>query len=219
MAPTLTVDVWFDLICPWCLIGKRQLDAALARWRVEQRGTDVQVRWHSVRLIEGVPPEGWDFAAFYEHRLGSAQAVRARQAQVLAAARQADADIDFARIQVFPDTGPAHQLVQLAAHRLGEPARDALIDRLFQAYFVSGENLSDRSTLLDIAADAGLDRLEAAGQLERPLPGGAPVQGVPLFVFNERLALSGAQPVASLLAAMRSAMADAATAHSTANAV
>ena len=114
---TVQVDVYFDLICPWCLIGKRQLDAALARWRAEHAGADVHVRWHSVRLIDGVPPEGWDFAAFYERRLGSPEAVQARQAQVRAAARQAGAEIDFSRIRVFPDTGPAHQLLALGARR------------------------------------------------------------------------------------------------------
>lgn len=215
MAPTLTVDVWFDLICPWCLIGKRQLDAALARWRAEHAGADVHVRWHSVRLIDGVPPEGWDFAAFYERRLGSPEAVQARQAQVRAAARQAGAEIDFSRIRVFPDTGPAHQLLALGARRLGSSAHQALIERLFRAYFVQGENLSDHATLLDIAAEAGLDRQEAAARLDLPLPSGAPVQGVPFFVFNGHLAVSGAQPVPSLLAAMRSAVAEAANDHTT----
>lgn len=208
MPPALVIDVWFDLICPWCLIGKRQLDTALAQWRAEQAGADVVVRWHPVRLIDGVPAEGWDFADFYLRRLGSAQAVQARQAQVVAAARQAGVEIDFARIRVFPDTGPAHQLLAAAADRLGTVAHQALIDRLFQAYFQRGDNLGDRSTLLTIATEAGLDRQDTAARLDLPLPGGAPVHGVPFFVFNGRQALSGAQPVASLLAALRAAMAD-----------
>ncbi|MDP3522232.1 MAG: DsbA family oxidoreductase [Hydrogenophaga sp.] len=209
VGPSVRIEVWFDLICPWCLIGKRQLDAALAQWQTEQPEVAVTVCWHPVRLIDGVPPEGWDFARFYEQRLGSPQAVQARQAQVLAAARQAGAEIDFARIRVFPDTGPAHQLLAAAGRRLGAAAHQALIERLFQAYFQRGENLADQSTLLDIATEAGLDPIEVACRLDLPLPSGAPVNGVPLFVFNGRLALSGAQPVSSLLAAMRTAMAEA----------
>lgn len=209
--PALQVDVWFDLICPWCLIGRRQLDRALVQWRAEQATQDsvtVTVRWHSVRLIEGVPRDGWDFADFYQRRLGSTQAVQARQAQVLAAARQAGAEIDFSRIRVFPDTGPAHQMLALGHHRLSADAHQALIERLFQAYFQHGDNLADRATLLTIGAQAGLDPAETTDWLERPLPAGSAVNGVPFFVFNERLALSGAQPVPSLLAAMRAAVAD-----------
>jgi predicted DsbA family dithiol-disulfide isomerase len=209
VGPRLQIEVWFDLICPWCLIGKRQLDAALAQWHTEQPEVGVTVRWHPVRLIDGVPPEGWDFASFYEQRLGSRQAVQARQAQVLAAARHAGAEIDFARIRVFPDTGPAHRLLAAAAGRLSAAAHGTLIDRLFQAYFQRGENLADRSTLLDIATEVGLDPLEATARIDLPLPSGLPVNGVPFFVFNGQLALSGAQPVSSLLAAMRAAMADA----------
>jgi predicted DsbA family dithiol-disulfide isomerase len=209
VGPSLQIEVWFDLICPWCLIGKRQLETALAQWQVEQPEVGVTMRWHPTRLVDGVPPGGWDFATFYEQRLGSPEAVQARQAQVLAAAQQAGVEIDFARIRVFPDTGPAHQLLTAAGRRLGAVAHRALIERLFQAYFQRGENLADRSTLLDIATDAGLDPLETAARLDLPMPSGSPVNGVPFFVFNGRLALSGAQPVSSLLAAMRAAMAEA----------
>ena len=210
-APVLQIDVWYDLICPWCLIGKRHLDTAVATWR-EQRPSDaVALRWHPVRLIEGVPPEGWDFAAFYERRLGSAEAVAARQAQVRAAAAQAGLDIAFERIRRFPDTAPAHQLLLLVARRLGEPARAALMDDLFTAYFEQGQDIGDRSWLLQLAARAGLDPAEAHAHLQMPLHRSTGVQGVPFFVFNQRRALSGAQPPAALLQAMDAAVAEALT--------
>lgn len=206
-APALRIDAWLDLICPWCLIGKRQLDQALCHWRQERPGQDVVLHWHSVRLVEGVPPQGWDFAAFYERRLGSAQAVRARQAQVLEAARRAGAHIDFDRIRVFPDTGPAHQLLAVGGRHLGEAAQAALIEDLLQAHFQRGQHLGDPATLLDIAQAHGLDPREVAAQLHLPLASDMPPSGVPFFVFNRRLALSGAQPPAALLAAMRAAQA------------
>lgn len=207
--PALQIDVWFDLICPWCLIGKRRLDTALATWREQRPSDPVVLRWHPVRLIEGVPPEGWDFAAFYERRLGSPQAVAARQSQVRAAAAQAGLSIAFERIRRFPDTAPAHQLVLLAARRLGDVAQAALIERLFQAYFQQGQDLGDRPWLLQLGAEWGLDVAEAASRLDLPPPQTAPVPGVPFFVFNQRLALSGAQPPSALLDAMRAAVADA----------
>lgn len=208
-APALRIDVWFDLICPWCLIGKRQLDQALARWREERPDDDVAVHWHSVRLIEGVPPQGWDFNAFYERRLGSAQAVRGRQAQVLEAAGRAGVRIDFGRIRVFPDTGPAHQLLAVGGRHLDEAAQAALIEDLLQAHFQRGENLGDTGTLLAIARAHGLDPREVSARLALPLPSDMPASGVPFFVFNQRLALSGAQPPAALLAVMRAALAEA----------
>ncbi|MES2889993.1 MAG: DsbA family oxidoreductase [Pseudomonadota bacterium] len=211
-APALQIDVWFDLICPWCLIGKRHLDSALAEWR-RQRPTDaVAVRWHPVRLIDGVPAEGWDYAVFYERRLGSAQAVIARQAQVRLAAQQAGLAIAFERIQRFPDTAPAHQLLALAGRQLGPQAQETLVDRLFQGYFQQGQDLGSHSWLLQIAAESGLDLAEAQAQLGLNLPSAPPVPGVPFFVFYERLALSGAQPPAALLEAMHNALADASAA-------
>ena len=207
-ARALQIDIWFDLICPWCLIGKRHLDAALATWRDQHPGDAVVLRWHPVRLIDGVPPEGWDFAAFYERRLGSAQAVAARQAQVRAAAAQAGLSIAFERIRRFPDTAPAHQLVLLAARRQGDAAQAALIERLFQGYFQQGQDLGDRAWLLQLAGHGGLDEAEAASCLDLPLPRAEPVPGVPFFVFNQRLALSGAQPPGALLEAMQAAVAE-----------
>lgn len=208
-APTLQIDVWYDLICPWCLIGKRHLDTALATWREQHPGDTVVLRWHAVRLIEGVPREGWDFAAFYERRLGSHQAVAARQAQVRAAAAQAGLSIAFERIRRFPDTAPAHQLVLMAAQRLGTVAQATLIERLFQGYFQQGKDLGNRAWLLQLAAECGLEAAEAASQLDAPLPRAEQMPGVPLFVFNQHAAVSGAQPPSALLQAMQAAVVEA----------
>lgn len=208
-APALQIDVWFDLICPWCLIGKRHLDTALATWHAQRPTDTVVLRWHPVRLIEGVPAEGWDFAAFYERRLGSPQAVAARQAQVRAAAAHAGLSIAFDRIQRFPDTAPAHQLVLLAAQRLGTEAQATLIERLFQGYFQQGRDLGDHAWLLQLAAEWRLDVPEAASRLDLPLPQAEPVPGVPFFVFNQREALSGAQAPSALLQTMHAAVAEA----------
>ena len=76
MSRTLHVEVYFDLICPWCLIGKRQLDDALARWHTEHPQHPVQLNWHGVQLVQGLPPGGLDFVAFYERRLGGPEAAR-----------------------------------------------------------------------------------------------------------------------------------------------
>ena len=111
MAPatTLSVDVWFDFVCPWCWIGKHHLAQAVERLRQTDPGVRVQTTWHSVQLIPQTPPQGWPFDAFYEQRLGSREAVLARRAQVQEAARRAGAPIDYARLSVFPSTAAAHR--------------------------------------------------------------------------------------------------------------
>jgi predicted DsbA family dithiol-disulfide isomerase len=156
-----------------------------------------------VQLIPEVPPQGWPYQAFYEHRLGGPDAVRARRAQVQAAAARAGLSIEHERIAVFPNTWRAHRLLALAAAQKPE-AHEALLDSLFEAFFVHGQDLGDEQVLAALARTQGLDctRMET---LPVPavwsLPAGA--AGVPLFVFNQHQAVSGAQPVQVLLAALQ----------------
>jgi len=203
MTRALRIDVFVELVCPWCLIGKRQLARALERFAQTDPDLQVQVHWRAVQLIPQVPAEGWPFADFYLRRLGSPQAVRQRQAQVQAAAAQAGVDIDLARIERFPNTARAHRLLEFAAIQRPESV-DALLERLFDAYFRRGEDLGDSETLLAIAQETGMDATSALPWLDaRPTAQPAPVTGVPLFVFNGRFALSGAQPPEALWSAMR----------------
>lgn len=208
MRRIFNVDVYIDLICPWCLIGKSHLRRAIERLAETDPGVDVRVRWHSVQLAPDVPVEGWPFAEFYERRLGGREAAQARQAQVRAAAAQAGVSIDFSRISIFPNTAKAHRLLAVGAPQLAN-GLDRLIDRLFSAYFQRGENLGDAATLMAIAAAQGLDPDETRKALATngSLPTSHAVQGVPYFVLNRRYAISGAQPADVLYAAMRQTLA------------
>ena len=126
----LDIDVYFDLICPWCLIGKRQLEKAIEAFSSDPQNPPVHIRWHSVQLIPEVPAQGLDFGAFYVQRLGSAAAVAARQAQVRSAASAAGVDVHFERIQRFPNTLQAHQMLAYARLHLAADRLHALIDAL-----------------------------------------------------------------------------------------
>lgn len=215
MARTLSIDVWLDLICPWCLIGKAQLRQALAQLAETDPDVAVDLQWHSVQLIPDVPEQGWPYEQFYLRRLGSPEAVRARRAQVLEAAARAGVAIEFASIAIFPNTARAHRLLALARQRLDAKALDHLLERLFSAYFKLGEDLGDLRTLITIGMEHGLDPDNVRASLTDggALPQTPAVSGVPFFVFNQHLALSGAQPAQALLAAMRQALSSPHAAH------
>lgn len=200
-AATLSVEVWFDLVCPWCWIGKHHLDQAVQCLRRTDPGLQVQTTWHSVQLIAQVPPQGLPFDAFYEQRLGSREAVLARRAQVQDAARRAGAPIDYTRNTVFPNTADAHRLLAAGRAQLAAEAFDALLARLFEGYFMRGENLGDADVLAAIAAEQDVDPAGPFAQEEPAMEAAA--QGVPFFVFNRAYALSGAQPADVLWSAMR----------------
>lgn len=212
MTRELRIDAFVELICPWCLIGKRQLARALEYFAQTDPQVRVRVHWHTLQLVPQVPAEGWPFAEFYLRRLGSPEAVRQRQAQVQAAAAQAGVDIDLARIARFPNTARAHRLLDLAARQ--PHTVDPLLERLFDAYFRRGEDLGDTATLVAIAQETGLDPAAAQAWLEAaPTPAEpAPVSAVPLFVFDGQRAVSGAQPPEALWSAMRRTVEPAATA-------
>lgn len=213
MTPRLDLTIYFDFVCPWCLIGKRHLQTALAQLKEKRPDVGVRIDWRSHQLLPDIPNLGIDYEVFYVNRLGSPAAVAARREQVRQAARGAGLDLAFEKIGLMPNTLRAHQLVELATP-LGSPEQVAkLIDRIFRAYFMEGRNIGDTGVLTTLAAEIGyavepltaaLDDPEGQRQFARRLaqPPRHEVSGVPFFVFNDRLAASGARPPADLLAAM-----------------
>lgn len=202
--PTLAIDVSFDLICPWCLIGKRHLDTAIGMLREQRPEVAVEITWRSHPLIPDIPKQGVSYVQFYLQRLGSAEAVASRQAQVREAARAAGAEIAFDRIKVFPNSLDAHRLVAQAQSQGGSALAGAVIDALFERYFVRGENIGDAGVLAELRAECGISPSDVAGS---GVPAAARgMHGVPYFLFNEAVAVEGAQRPAWLMEAMLHAL-------------
>ena len=205
-APTLGIETYFDLVCPWCFIGKRQLAMARERFAAQSPGIVVETTWRPVQLLPDVPAEGIPFADFYLRRLGSPEAVRARQQQVIEAARRVGLTLDLAAIRRMPNTARAHRLLGRVA-TLGRPALyEALLDRLFAAYFQRGEDIGDPATLRGVAEEIGVPASSIDDATDAPLSARTAVTGVPFFVFDGRLSVSGAQDAAVLLDAMHRAL-------------
>jgi predicted DsbA family dithiol-disulfide isomerase len=204
---TLAIEVHFDFVCPWCLIGKRQLDEAVRRFEAARPDTHVKVNWRSHQLLPATPLEGIDYQDFYIRRLGSPDAVAVRRLQVREAGRAANVEFSFDRIKLLPNTGVAHELVgRIGSH--GTPVQQAaMIDRVFAAFFQEGQDIGRRDVLERLGADCGL----SPEMLQRPVQpgwgsrrpfGDAAVSGVPFFVFNGTRAVSGAASAESLLESM-----------------
>lgn len=206
--PVLTIGIDFDLICPWCFIGMRQLALARATFADAYPAIVVASMWHGVQLLPDVPDNGLPFAQFYERRLGSQEAVRHRRQQVALAAQSVGLDLDLTNIARMPNTARAHRLLRRVA-RLGQPMLyEALLERLFAAYFQRGEDISDDATLRKLAIEVGVpaDRVGDATPDDAFRATGSATASVPHFVFNGQLSLSGAHDAATLFAVMRKAV-------------
>ena len=200
------IDVVSDVVCPWCYIGKRRLDAALARLD----GPPPRVFWHPFQLNPDLPPEGVDRRSYLEAKFGGARRAEEIYARVRAAGASAGIAFELERIERQPNTLTAHRLINWAqAHGDAAP----LVERLFRAYFIEGAFIGDAAVLERLAAEAGFDGDAAAAYLVSDegveAVAGADrrarelgIGGVPLFIFNRRVAVSGAQEPDTLLAAL-----------------
>ena len=205
MAP-LTIDIVSDVVCPWCYLGKRRLEEALQKLG----RTDATVRWRPFQLDESIPEQGLDRQAYMRGKFGDLSRLQSVHDRLVAYGKEVGADYDFEAIARAPNTLKAHRLIRWA----GEAGvQDAVVDRLFRAYFEQGQDIGDVATLAEIAAESGLDREEIArrlasdedeqaAQTEIDAWRRAGVTGVPFFIFNERLAVPGAEGVDTLVAAM-----------------
>jgi len=219
---TLAIDIVSDVVCPWCFIGKRKIAAALERFRAEHPDSDPPaVRWHAFQLNPDMPPAGMARRDYLAHKFGSPTGGPGYD-RVRAAGRAVGIEFAFERIERQPNTLEAHALVALAA---GSGVQDAVVESLFRGYFLEGRDLSDRAVLAELAAAGGLDAATAletlADQRARAAVAEADaqarrmgVQGVPFFIFANRLAVSGAQDPEVLLQALRRAAAEPAAAGS-----
>jgi predicted DsbA family dithiol-disulfide isomerase len=209
---SLVIDVVSDVVCPWCFIGKRRLEGALARYARERPDAPPPtVSWRPFQLNPGLPPEGMARADYVARKFGPRGG--AVYDRVSAVGREVGIDFAFDRITRQPNTLAAHSLVELAG---AQGRQDAVKEALFRAYFLDGVDLTARENLVAIATAAGLDRATVETWLDDPQAREAAaaedarareigIEGVPFFIFNGRLGVSGAQPAEVLFDAMKQA--------------
>jgi len=212
----LTIDIVSDVVCPWCYLGEKRLEQALA----EEAGP-VAVRWRPYQLDPTIPEGGLDRAEYMAKKFGASGRLQSVHDNLTRLGAEVGLPFAFDKITRSPNTLDAHRLIRWAA---SAGVQSRVVDRLFEAYFVEGRDIGDRVVLTEIAAECGLD----ADLVERLLAEGADsevvrqeveqaqamgVSGVPFFIFAGRLGVPGAQEPSALRQAMaeaRQAMAESA---------
>ncbi len=210
---TLKLTVVSDAICPWCWIGKKRLDDALAMLATSDPGLRFELAFFPFMLNPDMPDEGVERAAYRTAKFGSIERARELDANVTAAGAGAGLDFRLEAIARTPNTTNAHRLSRFAAEA---GLQHAVMEAIFRAYFKGGRDIGDVSVLGDIAAEAGMDRGAVTERLmgtegreevraEAAAASRAGISGVPTFVLNRHILFSGAQSPDTIAEALRTA--------------
>jgi predicted DsbA family dithiol-disulfide isomerase len=205
----MKIDVYSDMVCPWCRIGKKNMSDAIEAWN-ETTGQTVEVSYHAYQLDPKLPPEGLPFNNVMEKKMGGAERFRPMLQRVTDAGAAVGVTFHFDKVERMPNTVLAHRITAL----LPEEDEVHWIDAVMKAYFEDGRDIAKLDVLLQIASELGLDAEEARRLLEagegldaikqdQATAQALGISGVPFFIINNKYALSGAYPSAQFLEAFR----------------
>jgi predicted DsbA family dithiol-disulfide isomerase len=211
---TLMIEIYSDVVCPWCYIGKRRLERAVSHLKDAERP---QIIWRPFQLNPTIPKEGMDRTTYLETKFGSLEAFRRLEEHVLAAGAEERISFAFEKIARTPNTFLAHRLIWYAAQ---QACQDAVVHSLFKGYFEEGADVGTTSGLAQLAERTGLNAahfLQGDGgvaevKAEEAAGHKLGIRGVPYFVLNRAYGISGAQPVDVFVSAMQNAQAQASVA-------
>jgi predicted DsbA family dithiol-disulfide isomerase len=203
-----SITIYSDLICPWCYIGKRRMEEALRRLPADSQ---VSRSWHPFQLNPEMPREGLNRKMYRSKKFGSWDRSQAMDAQVTAAGKSVGIEFRYDLQTHTPNTFDSHRLVWLAGT---SGVQDIIVEALFRAYFCEGANFSNSKKLIEVGASAGMDAAKlkrffasdegaSAVRDEEQRARMLGVSGVPLYVINEAVPFSGAQPPETFLEALR----------------
>ncbi|MER8372418.1 DsbA family protein [Mesorhizobium sp. M1406] len=206
----ITVDVVSDVVCPWCFIGQKRLDKAVAAVGGD---VDVNIRWRPFQLDPTIPPQGKDRHEYMLAKFGSDDRIREIHARIEPLGEAEGISFAFDAIKVAPNTLGAHRLIRWAG-AAGEAVQNRLVRRLFQLNFEEGANIGDHAVLTEAAREAGMDASVVAALLpteadveavrtEIATASRMGITGVPCFLLEDKYAVMGAQDADTLADAIR----------------
>ncbi|MBC7802487.1 MAG: DsbA family oxidoreductase [Candidatus Parcubacteria bacterium] len=214
MASPLLIEIASDVICPWCYIGKRRLEKALA---LLEGKVEARIEWLPFQLNPDMPAQGVARAEYRRAKFGSVEKARALDARVAQEGAGEGISFAFDRMQRTPNTVAAHQLIDLAqtqdrASPVGSGKAGAVVDALFRAYFEEADDIGDAAVLQGIAERLGVsgwpEGRETAIVMEKEERVRAlGISGVPTFIFERESGVSGAYPAENLAQIIREVLA------------
>jgi len=207
----IAIDVVSDVVCPWCYMGSKRLEAALQ----SLHDVSADVRWRPFQLDPTIPEGGTERKAYMIGKFGSQERVADAHANLSELGKAEGIAFDFEAIEVAPNTLDAHRVIRWAS-QAGPGVQSAVVQRLFSLFFEQGVDIGDRQVLIDVAGASGMDQsiveallptdadkanvgkeIETAGQLG--------IRGVPCFIIDGKYAVMGAQSAEVLAEAIRKA--------------
>ncbi|MGI9352250.1 MAG: DsbA family oxidoreductase [Rhizobiaceae bacterium] len=210
----MEIDVISDVMCPWCYIGKTNLDEAIR----QVDDLDVEVRWRPYQLDSTLPKEGISRSEYLNNKFGGEEGAKQVYGRIKEAGKSLGIDFNFDVMEVSPNTLDAHRVILWAGGQ-GPEVQDKLVDRLFEIFFLEGGHIGRNDILVKAAEAAGMDGAIVDGllkgdddkdkvALEIDHARQMGVQGVPCFIVDNKFALTGAQPPDQLVSAMRHAISE-----------
>ena len=221
----IQLDVVSDVMCPWCYIGKRRLEQALAELDRETSGDgdgdgggdgiEVELRWRPFQLDPTLPQEGRDRREYLETKFGGPERANEIYERIRQAGLEEGLEFNFDAIEVSPNTIDAHRVIRWASNE-GQEIQDKLVERLFKDFFMEGAHLGKHEVLVEAAREAGMDESIVAALLatdqdreavsqEIAVAQQMGVTGVPCFIIDNKYAVMGAQPAEQIVGAIKQA--------------
>ena len=221
----IQLDVVSDVMCPWCYIGKRRLEQALAELDRETGGDgdgdgggdgiEVELRWRPFQLDPTLPQEGRDRREYLETKFGGPERANEIYERIRQAGLEEGLEFNFDAIEVSPNTIDAHRVIRWASNE-GQEIQDKLVERLFKDFFMEGAHLGRHEVLVEAAREAGMDESIVAALLatdqdreavsqEIAVAQQMGVTGVPCFIIDNKYAVMGAQPAEQIVGAIKQA--------------
>ena len=209
--PVGRIDVISDAICPWCYIGKRHLERALAL--LDKQGLHFTVAWHPFQLNPDMPREGVERAQYRLAKFGSAERSRQLDERITETAATVGLEFHLDRLTRTPNTLDAHRLIRLAGQH---GVQDGVVEALFEGYFCDGADIGNAEVLTRLGVEGGLERDEITAMLASDtglkevaaadrMARNAGIQGVPSFALQGHVLFSGAVPADEMAQAFRRA--------------
>jgi predicted DsbA family dithiol-disulfide isomerase len=204
------IDIVSDTVCPWCYIGKRKLQRALAM----RPDVQAQMFWRPYRLDPSIPRGGVDRKAYMKAKFGDNPNASSMRDVIVDEGAKLGIDFAFDKIAISPNTLDSHRLIRWAG---GAGVQDDVVERLFRAYFIEGRDIGDATVLIDVATAAGMhaplvaellakDADLAEVEREAGMANQMGITGVPCFIFDGRFMISGAREPEVLVKVMEKAL-------------